>query len=99
MTPDELAEVRVEGRAAWALREDVDAMLATAPTRGAVRFLPGFDTYVMGSYPRDNVVRDPFTFTADDIPAATSGSSLAARCAADDPRVDPRSNRPAALRL
>jgi hypothetical protein len=38
-------------------------------------------------------------FTADDIPAAGSGSSLAAFWSADDPRVDRYSNRAAALRL
>ncbi|MGB7160264.1 MAG: CHASE domain-containing protein [Tepidisphaeraceae bacterium] len=36
---------------------------------------------------------------ADDIPAAGSGSSLAAFCVADDPRVVRGSNRAAALRL
>ena len=52
----ELARVDVEGTAAWAMPEDLDALLATKPTRGSVRLLPGFDTYIMGCHPRDRIV-------------------------------------------
>jgi DNA glycosylase AlkZ-like len=57
---DELAEVDVEGRRAWALAADVEAMRATAPPRGSVRLLPGFDPYVLGSAPRTASVPEAF---------------------------------------
>lgn len=58
---DELTPVDIESRPALALTEDVDAMRSTAPPRGSVRLLPGFDTYVMGSAPRTSVVPEAFT--------------------------------------
>ena len=57
---DELVEVDVEGLRLFANADDADELRATRPTRGAVRLLGGFDTYVMGSYPRDQVVREEF---------------------------------------
>jgi uncharacterized protein YcaQ len=56
----ELTQVDVEGRSAWALTADVDAMSRTVPPTGSVRLLPGFDTYVMGAAPRTSVVPEPF---------------------------------------
>ncbi|GAA3926679.1 winged helix DNA-binding domain-containing protein [Actinomadura viridis] len=45
---DLLAEVEVEGVAMYVLREHLDELLDTAPTR-AVRMLGGFDQYVLGA--------------------------------------------------
>jgi hypothetical protein len=44
---DQLAEVDVEGRTAWVVREDLEGLLATRPKR-TVRLLPGFDAWVLG---------------------------------------------------
>jgi hypothetical protein len=44
---DELIPVSVEGRDAWALRTDADALQAVQPSK-AVRLLPGFDPYTLG---------------------------------------------------
>jgi len=44
---DRLAEVDVDGDRAYVLAEDVDGLAAPRPTQ-AVRFLPGFDQYVLG---------------------------------------------------
>ena len=52
----ELARLDVEGTTAWAAPEDVDAIVATKPARGSVRLLPGFDSYIMGCHPRDQIV-------------------------------------------
>lgn len=43
---DELIPVFVDGRDAWALRTDADALQATQPSQ-AVRLLPGFDPYTV----------------------------------------------------
>jgi hypothetical protein len=54
---DELEEVEVEGRAAWALAEDVASMRkAKGPL--PVRLLPAFDVYVVGTRPKSCLV-DP----------------------------------------
>lgn len=45
---DEAVEVDVEGEPHWALATQVAEMAGTAPS-GAVRLLPGFDPYVIGS--------------------------------------------------
>jgi hypothetical protein len=42
-----LAEVEVGGERAYVLRQDLDDLMSTQPTR-AVRLLPGFDQFVMG---------------------------------------------------
>jgi len=52
---DELVEVHVEGRAAWALQREVDALRMRRRPRG-VRLLPAFDPYVIGPRPREAVV-------------------------------------------
>ncbi len=44
---DELIPVSVDGRDAWALRTDADALQAMQPSK-AVRLLPGFDPYTLG---------------------------------------------------
>jgi hypothetical protein len=44
---DRLAEVEVDGDRAYVLAEDVDGLIAPRATQG-VRFLPGFDQYVLG---------------------------------------------------
>jgi hypothetical protein len=49
---DRLVAVDVEGTAAYAVREDLDA-LRTAPPSEAVRFLPGHDQWVMGPGSKD----------------------------------------------
>ncbi len=44
---DRLAEVEIEGEQRYALREDLSELAATPPTK-AVRFLPGYDQWVLG---------------------------------------------------
>jgi Winged helix DNA-binding domain len=52
---DELVEVQVEGRPAWALEREVDALTTRRRPRG-VRLLPAFDPYIVGPRPREAVV-------------------------------------------
>jgi len=52
---DELVDVEVEGRPAWAHDEDVQALTARQRTRG-VHLLPAFDPYVVGPRPREAIV-------------------------------------------
>lgn len=49
---DELAEVDVEGTAAYVVSEDVDSLISAQPS-GVVRFLPGHDQWVMGPGTKD----------------------------------------------
>jgi winged helix DNA-binding protein len=49
---DRLVEVDVEGTAAYVVREDVDALVASLPSE-AVRFLPGHDQWVIGPGTKD----------------------------------------------
>jgi hypothetical protein len=56
----ELARLDVEGTAAWANPDDVDAILETKPARRSVRLLAGFDSYIMGCHPRDQIVPQAF---------------------------------------
>jgi hypothetical protein len=56
---EELAGVRTEGQTAWALSDDLEAMLA-APDPRSVRLLPGFDAYTVGFQPRSALVADRF---------------------------------------
>jgi hypothetical protein len=49
---DRLVAVDVDGTAAYVVREDVDALLATLPSE-AVRFLPGHDQWVIGPGTKD----------------------------------------------
>jgi DNA glycosylase AlkZ-like len=49
---DRLAEVDVEGETRYVLREDLDELMATRPTK-AVRLLPGHDQWVMGPGTKD----------------------------------------------
>jgi hypothetical protein len=44
---DEVIEVSVDGRDAWALHTDADALQTAQPSK-AVRLLPGFDPYTLG---------------------------------------------------
>ncbi len=55
---DRLAEVDVEGTAAYVAREDLDALVAAAPS-DAVRFLPGHDPWVNGPGTKDVHVTPP----------------------------------------
>jgi hypothetical protein len=55
---DRLVPVDVEGTQAYALREQVDALEATAPS-DAVRFLPGHDQWVIGPGTKDAHVTPP----------------------------------------
>jgi Winged helix DNA-binding domain len=52
---DELVEVAVDGRPAVALATDAAALEAASPA-GPARLLPGFDPYVVGFQPRDQLV-------------------------------------------
>ena len=45
---EEVAEIDVEGTAAWLLADDVDRLRSAKPARSA-RLLPAFDPYVIGS--------------------------------------------------
>ena len=56
---DELVEVSVEGRPAFALSGDAKALAAAKPERRA-RLLPGFDPFVVGFFPRDGLVEPEF---------------------------------------
>lgn len=55
---DRLVAVDVEGTAAYALREDVDALEASRPSE-AVRLLPGHDQWVIGPGTKDVHVTPP----------------------------------------
>lgn len=55
---DRLVPVDVEGTAAYALREHVDALEVTSPP-DAVRFLPGHDQWVVGPGTKDAHVTPP----------------------------------------
>jgi len=55
---DRLAEVEVDGEAAWVRVEDLDELNAAQPS-GAVRLLPGFDAYVLGPGTDDGRVVSP----------------------------------------
>jgi hypothetical protein len=46
----EVIEVSIEGRAAWALASMIE-QINTLPPPAAVRLLPGFDAYVIGTLP------------------------------------------------
>jgi hypothetical protein len=52
---DEAAEVEVEGRPAYALATDVDALRAAGRPKGA-RLLPAFDPFVVATRPRSHLV-------------------------------------------
>ena len=56
---DELAEVSVEGRRAWALASELGALEKARPD-GPARLLPGFDPHVVGFLPRDALVEPEF---------------------------------------
>jgi hypothetical protein len=53
-----LVAIEVDGTTAYALREDVDALMATPPSE-AVRFLPGHDQWVIGAGTKDVHVTPP----------------------------------------
>ena len=55
---DQLVAVDVEGTAAYVVRGDVDALVASRPS-AAVRFLPGHDQWVMGPGTNDVHVTPP----------------------------------------
>ena len=55
---DQLAEVDVDGEAAWMRVEDLDELAAARPSE-AVRLLPGFDAYVLGPGTDDGRVVAP----------------------------------------
>jgi len=52
---DELVEVEVEGRSAWALERDLEALTARRRPRG-LHLLPAFDPYLMAPRPREGFV-------------------------------------------
>jgi Winged helix DNA-binding domain len=56
---DELVQVSVEGRPAFALKEDAKALEGAKPDRRA-RLLPGFDPHVVGFFPREGLVEPEF---------------------------------------
>jgi hypothetical protein len=53
-----LVRVDIEGKIAYALRDDVDELVATSPSR-AVRLLPGHDQWVIGPGTKDENVVPP----------------------------------------
>jgi hypothetical protein len=55
---DRLMPVDIEGKIAYALRDDVDELVATSPSR-AVRLLPGHDQWVIGAGTKDEHVVPP----------------------------------------
>ncbi len=68
---DRLVAVDVEGTVAYVVREDLDALEASAPSE-AVRFLPGHDQWVIGPGTKDVHVtpssrRDPVTRKANPV--------------------------------
>src|SRR5258705_6608469 len=58
-----LAEIEVEGERRYVLAKDLDEIAATRPTN-AVRFLPGFDQYVLGPGTEDGHIVPPKRRTA-----------------------------------
>jgi DNA glycosylase AlkZ-like len=52
---DELVEVQVDGRAAWAHQRDLDELVVRRRARG-VHLLPAFDPYLVGPRPREAFV-------------------------------------------
>jgi hypothetical protein len=52
---DELVEVDVEGRSAWAHERDIDALTARRRPRG-LHLLPAFDPYLIAPRPREGFV-------------------------------------------
>jgi hypothetical protein len=54
-TRDELVEVEVERRPAWAHQDDINALTARRRPR-SLHLLPAFDPYVIGPRPREAVV-------------------------------------------
>jgi hypothetical protein len=53
-----LAVVEIDGRHAHVFADDLDELMSTKPT-GAVRFVPGFDQYVLGPGTEDPLVIPP----------------------------------------
>jgi len=53
---DGLSEVRLDGRPAWVLREDLPALRAAKVDGPVVRLLPYFDTYLLGHRDRAHLV-------------------------------------------
>ena len=92
-----LAAVDVEGTAALVLRDDVEDLLASAPSE-SVRFLPGHDQWVMGPGTTDEHVtpasrRDPVTRKAN--PVVVSGVVCGTwKVGGDDIEVDWLDDRP-----
>jgi hypothetical protein len=78
---DRLVEVSVEGERLRVLAEHVDELVASTPT-AAVRFVPGFDQYVMGPGTDDPHVLPPRRRTAVSrqsgwiAPAVVAGGSV-----------------------
>ena len=60
---DQLAEIDVEGDRRYVLSEDLDEVASARPTT-TVRFLPGFDQYVLGPGTEDGHVLSPKRRTA-----------------------------------
>jgi hypothetical protein len=56
---DELVKVSVEGRPAFALAEDSNALKRARPDLRA-RLLPGFDPHIVGFFPREGLVEPEF---------------------------------------
>ena len=53
---DALTEVEVDGVRAYVRTEDVDAIKATRPARGAVQLVGGFDPFIVGAGLRDQLL-------------------------------------------
>lgn len=53
---DELAEVNVEGKVGWILREDLDLLQEGTIDDQHVRLLPSFDSYMLGHHDKSHLV-------------------------------------------
>lgn len=53
---EELAEVSVEGKAGWVLREDLDLLQKETIDDQHVRLLPSFDSYMLGYHDKSHLV-------------------------------------------
>ncbi|HKO04176.1 MAG TPA: winged helix DNA-binding domain-containing protein [Candidatus Acidoferrales bacterium] len=57
---DDLGQVRIEGREAWALREDLKTLAHANLTSPVVRLLPAFDSFLLAHAEKDHLVAPRF---------------------------------------
>jgi hypothetical protein len=56
---DQMGPVLIEGREAWALREDTKTLAQSKLTRPVVRLLPAFDPFLLAHAEKDHLVEPP----------------------------------------